>query len=240
MLAYVLQVVVNHKIPVLSINRLFFSAHTFFIKGCAVAGLALLFIPLKLSPALVYPLQSTQKSTTFKLPIATNNIVSIRSTKEATKVSSFDEQKMVTQWLAKRYRISTKALTVFIEAAYQVARTYKLDPLLILSVIAIESRFNPLAESPAGAQGLMQIMSHIHHEKLAHFGGQEAALNPIANITVGTQILKEYIKRTGSLEAGLKTYVGAGLNETDGGYGSKVLSEYKRLQAIIKNKTIQT
>jgi soluble lytic murein transglycosylase-like protein len=53
------------------------------------------------------------------------------------------QQKLVTNWLAKRYRVASDAADMLVSAAYLTARDIKLDPLLILSVIAIESRFNP-------------------------------------------------------------------------------------------------
>jgi len=138
------------------------------------------------------------------------------------------QQKLVTNWLAKRYRVAGDATDMLVSAAYLTAREIKLDPLLILAVMAIESRFNPFAESPMGAQGLMQVMSKIHHDKFQELGGVKAALNPVANIKVGSLILKEYVTRGGSVEAGLKTYVGAAEMENDGGYGAKVLSEYHK------------
>jgi hypothetical protein len=69
------------------------------------------------------------------------------------------EKKRVTQWIAKRYRVANDAAGMLVTEAYSAANETNLDPLLILSVIAIESRFNPFAESPVGAQGLMQVMS---------------------------------------------------------------------------------
>ncbi|WP_034298445.1 transglycosylase SLT domain-containing protein [Herbaspirillum sp. RV1423] len=148
------------------------------------------------------------------------------------------QQKLVTDWLSKRYRVAGDATDMLVSAAYLTAREIKLDPLLILAVMAIESRFNPFAESPMGAQGLMQVMSKIHHDKFQELGGVKAALNPVANIKVGSLILKEYVTRGGSVEAGLKSYVGAADMENDGGYGLKVLSEYQNLKQVAVGKNI--
>jgi soluble lytic murein transglycosylase-like protein len=150
------------------------------------------------------------------------------------------EQERVIKWLSRRYRVAADATNMLVSAAYLTAQDIKLDPLLILSVMAIESRFNPFAESPVGAQGLMQVMSKVHHEKFQKLGGIQAALNPVANIKVGAQILKEYVRRGGSVEAGLKMYVGAAAMETDLGYGSKVLAEYKRLKDVAAGKKVPT
>lgn len=153
-------------------------------------------------------------------------------------VATSAEQERVTKWLARRYRVAGDATNMLVSAAYLTAKEMKLDPLLILSVMAIESRFNPFAESPVGAQGLMQVMSKIHKEKFQKLGGVQAALNPVANIKVGAQILKEYVRRGGSVEAGLKMYVGAAAMETDFGYGAKVLSEYSRLKEVAAGKNV--
>lgn len=148
------------------------------------------------------------------------------------------QQQLVTNWLAKRYRVANDAIDMLVSAAYLTAQETKLDPLLILSVIAIESRFNPFSESPVGAQGLMQVMSKVHQDKFSELGGVKAALNPVANIKVGAMILKEYVSSAGSIEAGLKRYVGASDNDTDGGYGHLVISEYKRLKDVAAGKSV--
>jgi soluble lytic murein transglycosylase-like protein len=148
------------------------------------------------------------------------------------------EQQWVTNWLAKRYRVAGDAANMLVSHAYTTARDIKLDPLLILAVMAIESRFNPYAESPVGAQGLMQVMSKVHHDKFQELGGVKAALNPLANIKVGSLILKDYVTRGGSVEAGLKSYVGAAASESDSGYGEKVLAEYRRLKEVARGKNV--
>ncbi|MDB5727720.1 MAG: lytic transglycosylase protein [Noviherbaspirillum sp.] len=157
---------------------------------------------------------------------------------DARHASTSRQQQWVTDWLSKRYRVAADATDMLVSAAYATAKEMKLDPLLILSVMAIESGFNPFAESPVGAQGLMQVMSKVHHDKFQDHGGVKAALNPAANIRVGSQILKEYVTRGGSVEAGLKMYVGAGAFDSDSGYGAKVLAEYRRLKDVAMGKKV--
>nr|WP_243405514.1 transglycosylase SLT domain-containing protein [Solimicrobium silvestre] len=159
---------------------------------------------------------------------------------DAQLIGDAKQQRSVTNWLSKRYRVANDATDMLVSAAYLTAKEIKLDPLLILSVMAIESGLNPFAESPVGAQGLMQVMSKVHQEKFDDLGGVKAALNPVANIRVGAQILKEYVTRGGSVEAGLKLYVGAAMSDSDGGYGNKVIAEYKRLKDVANGKSVPT
>ncbi|WP_370653866.1 transglycosylase SLT domain-containing protein [Undibacterium sp.] len=163
------------------------------------------------------------------------------TTEEDSKIlGNQRQQQWVTTWLAKRYRVATDASNMLVSAAYLTAKDIKLDPLLILSVMAIESGLNPFAESPVGAQGLMQVMSKVHHEKFQDMGGIKAALNPVANIKVGALILKDYVTRGGSIEAGLKLYVGAAAFDNDAGYGTRVLAEYRRLKDVSTGKNVPT
>ncbi len=148
------------------------------------------------------------------------------------------QQALVTNWLSKRYRVANDAIDMLVSASYLTAKDTKLDPLLILSVIAIESRFNPFSESPVGAQGLMQVMSRVHKDRFNELGGVKAALNPVANIKVGAMILRDCIKAAGSVEGGLKRYVGATDSESDGGYGNLVLAEYRRLKDVAAGKPV--
>jgi hypothetical protein len=104
-----------------------------------------------------------------------------------------------------------------------------LDPPLLLAVIGVESGFNPFAESGVGAQGLMQVMSKVHSAKFNEYGGRHAALDPVANIKIGAYILKDCIRRGGSVRDGLRLYVGS-TTEDDGGYGMRVLQEKDRIE----------
>ena len=141
------------------------------------------------------------------------------------------EQRAVTEYLAKRYRVSEQAVAGFVSTAYSAGAQYSIDPLLVLAVISIESRYNPVAESVVGAKGLMQVIPKYHLEKLMDHGGEQALLEPEVNIKVGTQILREYQRRLGDTEAALQMYGGA-FDEPTSQYANKVLAEKARLEAL--------
>lgn len=142
------------------------------------------------------------------------------------------EQAAVAFWLSKKYRVAAEPLSVLVAEAYDLGARSKLDPTLILAVMAIESRFNPFAQSSVGAQGLMQVMTRVHKEKYENFGGHFAAFDPVANLRVGAKILQDCIARAGSIEGGLRHYVGAANLPHDGGYAAKVLAEHSRLRQV--------
>ena len=136
-------------------------------------------------------------------------------------------------YLSRRYKVAYDATEGLVGAAFEVGQQVGLDPLLILAVMAIESRFNPIAESVMGAKGLMQVIPKLHRDKLEAHGGEDAVLNPATNILVGARILKEYIRRTGNLEAGLQLYAGA-LSDTSSQYAEKVIAEKERLRQTLR------
>lgn len=153
----------------------------------------------------------------------------------ATAASPLDlpkQQAAVAYWLSKKYRVAAEPLSVLVAEAYDLGRRTKLDPTLILAVMAIESNFNPFAQSPVGAQGLMQVMTRIHGDKYEPAGGTLAAFDPVTNLRVGVRVLQECIARAGSLEGGLRYYVGAANLVSDGGYAAKVLAEHTRLKQV--------
>ena len=146
------------------------------------------------------------------------------------------KQAAVAYWLSKKYSVAPEPLSVLVAHAFELGDKSKLDPTLILAIMAIESGFNPFAQSPVGAQGLMQVMTGVHHDKYANFGGKLAAFDPVTNLRVGVKVLQECIARAGSVEGGLKFYVGAANLDDDGGYTSKVMAEHSRLQAVAAGK----
>ena len=141
------------------------------------------------------------------------------------------EQRAVTEFIAKRYRVADDAIAGFVATAYRAGDEHRVDPLLILAVMAIESRYNPVAESVAGARGLMQIIPRYHLDKLEPHGGELVLLNPEVNIQVGAQILREYQRRFADTETALQMYAGA-LDEPTSRYSNKVFAEKALLEAL--------
>jgi len=124
--------------------------------------------------------------------------------------------------------------TDIVSRAYAIGRETKLDPMLILAVISVESSFNPAAESSMGAKGLMQVIPRFHSEKFDPLGGEGAAFDLEANIMVGAQILKQYIHRAGDLADALRMYVGASSDENERGFSAKVMTERDRLHYVLQ------
>ena len=150
------------------------------------------------------------------------------------------QQAAVAFWLSKKYHVAPEPVGALVAAAYETGQRTHLDPTLILAVMAIESGFNPFAQSPVGAQGLMQVMTRVHSDKYASFGGQLAAFDPVSNLRVGVKVLQECIAKAGSIPGGLRYYVGAAANEDDGGYANKVMAEYNRLQQVATGRSVPT
>ncbi len=142
-------------------------------------------------------------------------------------------QQGMVDWLSKKYRVAPQAVALLVSAADHAGLTVGLDPALILAVMAVESSFNPLAQSPVGAQGLMQVMTRLHTEKYAVWGGAHAALDPLANLQVGAQVLANCIaKAQGSMEGGLVFYLGVNSKKLARPYISRVQSEYEHLRVF--------
>jgi Transglycosylase SLT domain len=148
------------------------------------------------------------------------------------------QQAAVANWLAKRYHVAPEPLNRLVQEAWEVGRLTQLKPTLILAIMAVESSFNPFAQSPVGAQGLMQVMTKVHTDKYEPFGGSLTAFDPITNLRVGVLVLKECIARAGGLEQGLRYYVGAANLGDDGGYAAKVLAEQAHLNAVAAGRTV--
>ena len=170
-----------------------------------------------------------------QIPLVVENLASEADLAAAAKqAKERAAQLALADSLGKRYRVSKEALERFVHLAYSAGQMTKVDPLLILAVMAVESSFNPIAESVMGAKGLMQIIPEFHQDKLGGPNGAELnALDPEINILAGARVLREYATKSGEdLVAALRLYGGTGPDPANS-YPAKVLSERERLQQVL-------
>lgn len=165
--------------------------------------------------------------TVFEAPVVTTGSVNQAEDRRYRALGDF---------VARKYRVSQDMAYDLVHLAHSVGQQVGVDPLLIIAVIAIESRFNPIAESIAGAKGLMQIIPKYHAGKLEEYGGEKAVFDPVANVKVGARILKDYIRLTGNEGIALQMYAGA-LNDGEDGYTTKVMNEQQRLKQVVAPST---
>jgi soluble lytic murein transglycosylase len=103
------------------------------------------------------------------------------------------------------------------EVILKESSRYKLDPILILAVIDIESKFQFQARSPAGARGIMQIMPETGRFLIRVVQGLGRELrsdtftaaqldNPVLNIKLGTYYLHDLQKNFRDLSTALIAY----------------------------------
>lgn len=103
------------------------------------------------------------------------------------------------------FEIDRLARTI-VEEAHRNA----LDPVLVMAVIHVESRFNNFAVSPVGALGLMQILPSTGEELAAQLGiawhGPQTLFDPIVNVRLGVTYLRQLSRRYEDLPTALAAY----------------------------------
>jgi hypothetical protein len=212
-------------------------------NGLAMAGIALLSIVLVLAsqssvrvPVEEQVLQWLQGRQEDRLMLSQEVSTEPRAADRVNVTASSelpDYQAALSRWISRTYRVASPPINVLIAEAYAIGERTHIDPALLLSIAAVESRFNPYARSPVGAEGLMQVLTRVHLDKFEAFGGPIAAFDPITNLRVGTMVLQECIARSGgTVELGLSCYVGA--VTVDGSfYLERVIKVYERMQSVL-------
>lgn len=113
-------------------------------------------------------------------------------------------------------KLSSATCGVLTEQIWKISRSYYIDPLLILAVVAQESRGNPNARGrvksgkESGAMGLMQIKLETAQLIGSRFGlvieSTEDLLLPEVNVAVGSAYLIRLLGKYGNLKAALMAY----------------------------------
>lgn len=142
------------------------------------------------------------------------------------------QQRAVANYITRKYGVSSEVVQQLVRTAFASGKQFGVDPLLVVAIMAVESSFNPIAESVAGAKGLMQIIPKYHLEKFADFGGEHAVFDPRVNIFIGARIVREYLQMaSGDLFTAMQTYAGA-LADPDAAYTNRVLNEKDLLDTL--------
>ncbi|NCW25967.1 MAG: hypothetical protein EBV84_11430 [Betaproteobacteria bacterium] len=142
------------------------------------------------------------------------------------------QREQIANYIVEQFGSKPSVARAVVQEAVIVGKQLRLDPLLLLAIIAVESRFDPMAQSAKGAQGLMQVRTAVHSARFDPFGGVAAAFDFAANIRIGAQILQEHLMRHGTVDLALKHYVGAARMAHDQGYAAKVRKEKSKLEQV--------
>ena len=137
---------------------------------------------------------------------------------------------------------SDKDIGIIAKEARKAGAKYDIDPMLVLSIIVVESSFNKNARSPMGARGLMQLMPGTAQKLCTEIGIEynEAVFTDIkTNVHVGAYYLS---KLSSKYNNNMKLYLAAynrGPSQVDRllkeknsipqGYYSKIIKTYQKL-----------
>lgn len=176
--------------------------------------------------------KSIKPTKTIESAKAVETVQTVDTVKEnLTPLSALNaNQKKLKRHLTSIYYITEDLAHVIVDNVFSVGKKYKIDPILLLAIIKVESTFNPKAVSRVNAAGLMQVLPKAHPEKIAEIGGVNQLFVPEVNIRVGTRILRDYLKKSnGSLENALQFYNGAFFDKTRK-YARKVLAAKRDIE----------
>lgn len=112
---------------------------------------------------------------------------------------------------SQRLPISRDELREVVRAIEKASLRHGADPLMVLAVIQVESRFDPWAVSPQGALGLMQVRPATAREIAPRLGirwtSDDLLFDPDVNVAIGTYYLTHLLERfDGDLDAALAAY----------------------------------
>ena len=137
--------------------------------------------------------------------------------------------------IVREGHISPEMANNYAKWIFDSAYEQKVDPVLVLSIIDVESSFNYQAMSNSNAIGLMQVIYYWHKEKIAN---KADLYDPKINIKTGTRIIREYLDRSNNEVEALLRYNGS-LGQSPI-YSMKVLETKQKFNyEIIKKLTNQ-
>lgn len=142
------------------------------------------------------------------------------------------EQKIknISYYISARYNLNEDKVDNIVRVSFEESEKHDIDPLLILSIVGVESMYDRFAKSKKGAIGLTQVMPRYHKSKISEIKKQDLDLFSVkGNITVGIKVIKEYLGlANGNVPKALQMYNGS-TSDKKQRYSKKVLKKRKSL-----------
>lgn len=158
----------------------------------------------------------------------------IPNTNDSTKLKKIQKMQKLASYISNTYDIPMKNAEKIVYTTFEESSKKNLEPMLVLSLIDNESRFQQHIKSPVGAVGLTQVMPKYHQAKIAELRKTEGTdiFSITGNIKVGTQILRDYINLAGgNLQKALQMYNGSA-GDSKKKYSSKIMSKMREYAKI--------
>ncbi|HAS51109.1 MAG TPA: hypothetical protein DCS21_04985, partial [Gammaproteobacteria bacterium] len=176
---------------------------------------------------------STTADSTTADSTTTDSTTTDSTAADSTAAKPADQPKItrLSGHIQRKYRVSESKARHIVQEAIRNAERHRLDPELILALIAVESTFKERAVSRVGARGLMQVMAGAHTAKIREIGGSHQLFDPTKNIHVGSRILVKYLNaHSGNLRRALLSYNGS--LGTRSKFPDRVMRIYRDLQRV--------
>lgn len=135
----------------------------------------------------------------------------------------------LTSYISINYKVPEIEAKEIVSSTYQQSIEKGVDPLLVLSLIEVESAFNKNVRSKYGAVGLTQVIPKSHPEEVAQSQNISRNISDVkANIFVGVNVLKKYLNlQKGNVVLALQAY--------NGSLRDKKTKYYKKIEAKREN-----
>lgn len=111
---------------------------------------------------------------------------------------------------SQRPPMEESELKTMVQVVERSARRFDLDPLALLAVIEVESRFDPWAISEQGSVGLMQLQLDTARELALRLGipwaSDDSLFDPEVNILLGSYYLRQLLDQFGDFNLAFAAY----------------------------------
>lgn len=156
---------------------------------------------------------------------------------ETTKLNKIKKMQKLANYISDQYEVPLENAEKIVYSVFVEANKKNLEPILVLSMIGVESTFKQYTKSSAGAVGYMQVMPKVHRVKIGELRKSNTDVWAAkGNIMVGTQILREYIDLAGgNLRKALQMYNGSA-RDISYKYSKKIMSKMNMFHTVASNQ----